>query len=102
MRTATALNVVFSRAQQRPLEPDATTSELPALAAKLADRTASIAVVGLGYVGVPLLVAAGQEGFPVIGLDVDARKVRSMREHRSYVADVTDDDLAGLARAHYT
>lgn len=43
-------------------------SELPALRARIEERTATVAVVGLGYVGLPLLVAAGNEGFAVIGV----------------------------------
>ena len=61
-----------------------------------------VAVVGLGYVGLPLLVAADSEGFRVIGLDVDEAKVHALRERRSYVGDVTADDVAGLDRVQFT
>ena len=65
---------------------------LTALAPRIEDRTAAVAVVGLGYVGLPLLVAAGAEGFGLIGVDVDATQVRSRRDRRPYVADVGDED----------
>jgi UDP-N-acetyl-D-glucosamine dehydrogenase len=66
---------------------------LAALAGRIADRTATVAVVGLGYVGLPLLVAAGAEGFGLIGVDRDAEKVKGLRDGRSHVTDVADHDL---------
>ncbi|HEX2046386.1 MAG TPA: nucleotide sugar dehydrogenase [Acidimicrobiales bacterium] len=77
-------------------------SPLSALGRRIDDRTATVAVVGLGYVGLPLLVAAGAEGFGLIGVDVDPAKVRSLRERRSYVGDVADGELAGLAQVQYS
>jgi UDP-N-acetyl-D-glucosamine dehydrogenase len=65
-------------------------------------RTAAIAVVGLGYVGLPMLVAASKAGFPVIGLDVDQGKLDAIRAGSSYVVDVVDRDIAGLERARFT
>jgi UDP-N-acetyl-D-glucosamine dehydrogenase len=66
---------------------------LAALAERIADRTATVAVVGLGYVGVPLLVAAAAEGFRLIGVDSDAEKVRGLRAGTSHVTDVAPEDL---------
>ena len=40
--------------------------------------TATIAVIGLGYVGLPLAVAFAEKSFPVVGIDVDSRKVTGM------------------------
>ena len=72
------------------------------LLSRIEDRTAVVAVVGLGYVGLPLLVAAASEGFTVLGVDVDAAKVRALRERRSYVADVADGALETLGRAQFS
>jgi UDP-N-acetyl-D-glucosamine dehydrogenase len=77
--------------------PTAVPLGLAALAEAIADRTATVAVVGLGYVGVPLLVAAGGEGFRLIGVDSDAEKVRGLRSGRSHVVDVGPDELAWSA-----
>src|ERR687894_752484 len=77
-------------------------SPLTALGRRIGQRTATVAVVGLGYVGLPLLVAAAAEGFGLVGVDVDATKIRSLRERRSYVADVADEELAGLAHVQYS
>ena len=66
---------------------------LSTLAERITDRSATVAVVGLGYVGVPLLVAAGAEGFRLIGIDPDVEKIRGLRTGTSHVADVSAEDL---------
>ncbi|MFZ1404671.1 MAG: UDP-N-acetyl-D-glucosamine dehydrogenase, partial [Anaerolineae bacterium] len=45
------------------------------LLTKINDHTAVVAVIGLGYVGLPLAVAFAEKGFPVVGIEVDGRKV---------------------------
>ena len=69
---------------------------------RIEQRTATVAVVGLGYVGLPLLVAAAAEGFNVIGLDRDLAKVRSLRAGQSYIPDIADAELAVADRAQFT
>ncbi len=64
-----------------------------ALASHLRLRTARVAVLGLGYVGLPLAVAFARAGFAVRGIDVDASKIESLRAGRSYIADVRHEDL---------
>jgi UDP-N-acetyl-D-glucosamine dehydrogenase len=59
------------------------------LRGRLADRSARIAVIGCGYVGLPLAVAYADVGFTVTALDVDERKIASLREGRSYIDDVS-------------
>jgi UDP-N-acetyl-D-glucosamine dehydrogenase len=56
-----------------------------------------IGIVGMGYVGLPLAVAFANEGHEVVGFDVDAGKVASLRAGRSYVGDVSDEVLAAVA-----
>src|SRR5688572_10808822 len=75
---------------------------LVALGHSIDGRTAMVALVGLGYVGLPLLVAAGQEGFAVIGLDVDRAKVQALRNGCSYVGDVSDEELSALDQVQFT
>ncbi len=58
------------------------------LASRIQARTARPAVVGLGYVGLPLLSEFARAGFSAIGVDVNAEKVTRLAEGRSYVADV--------------
>jgi UDP-N-acetyl-D-glucosamine dehydrogenase len=57
----------------------------------------SIGIVGLGYVGLPLAVAFAEAGEDVVGVDVDAAKVASLREGRSHVEDIPDAVLAPIA-----
>ena len=55
---------------------------------RIAERQARIGIVGLGYVGLPLAVAFAEEGFTVVGVDLDARKVAALQRGESYVEDV--------------
>ena len=66
----------------------------------LMEGGASLAVVGLGYVGLPLAVAFGRK-VPVIGLDVSEAKVRALREGTDPTGELTAEDLAS-ARIEYT
>ncbi len=66
---------------------------------RLNSRQALIAVVGLGYVGLPLAVEFAEAGFAVIGLDVDAAKVAQLNRGSSYIPDVPTDRVAPLAAA---
>lgn len=74
---------------------DATPAET--LAKRVADRSARICVVGLGYVGLPTAVAFAEAGFAVIGVEVNAERSSAINAGQSHVADVPD---AVLARLH--
>ena len=63
---------------------------------RLESREAHIGIIGLGYVGLPLAVAFAEEGFHVIGVDVDAHKVQRLMRGESYVEDVHDDVVRRL------
>ena len=75
---------------------------LERLAASIRDRSAVVAVIGLGYVGLPLLVAVRQAGFDAIGLDVDPAKIETLADGRSYIVDVPSSEIAGLDRTTFT
>ena len=57
----------------------------------VADRTAKIGIMGLGYVGLPLLEAFARAGFEVCGFDVDTEKVESLNKGESYIDRVPSD-----------
>ena len=63
---------------------------------KIHNHQARIGVVGLGYVGLPLVVAFAQAGFCVVGVDVDSDKVEQLRRGKSYIADVPAAEIAPL------
>jgi UDP-N-acetyl-D-mannosaminuronic acid dehydrogenase/UDP-N-acetyl-D-glucosamine dehydrogenase len=52
-----------------------------------------VVIVGQGYVGLPLAMRAVAVGFDVVGLDIDRVRVAALRDGRSYVEDVPDDEL---------
>jgi UDP-N-acetyl-D-glucosamine dehydrogenase len=62
----------------------------------LRDRRATVGVVGLGYVGLPMLVSSARAGFRAVGLDIDPARVEALSEGRSYVSDVPDHVLADI------
>src|SRR5438034_10296271 len=81
----------------------AVTTAVRELDAKIATGTATVAVVGLGYVGLPLALALARHGHPVLGVEIDHRKVRMLREGHSYIRDVPDEEVqAGLADSRLT
>ena len=66
---------------------------------KLQDKTAEIAILGLGYVGLPLAVVFGEAGFKVTGVDPDARKIEALKKGVSYIPDVTTEAVAKLVKS---
>lgn len=66
------------------------------LAEKIQQRTARIAVIGIGYVGLPLAVAFAETGFSTVGYDLDTRKVASINRGESYIPDVESDLVTKL------
>jgi UDP-N-acetyl-D-glucosamine dehydrogenase len=66
---------------------------------RFADGSAVLGVVGLGYVGLPLVVEMAKAGFTVIGFDVADEKVALVNKGESYIPDVPTDVLAGLVTA---
>jgi UDP-N-acetyl-D-glucosamine dehydrogenase len=63
---------------------------------KLTDRTARVGVIGLGYVGLPLVVEFARAGFHATGMDLDARKVDAIGRGESYIPDVKTADVAAF------
>ncbi|MEP4196886.1 MAG: nucleotide sugar dehydrogenase [Aliishimia sp.] len=61
------------------------------------DRRAKTAVMGLGYVGLPLAMAAQAKGLPVLGVDLDTAKLGAIRAGQSYIEAISDADLAAAA-----
>jgi UDP-N-acetyl-D-glucosamine dehydrogenase len=71
----------------------------PTLMQLLERREATVGVVGLGYVGLPLALTFAEAGFPVLGVDVDASKVRRLEVDESYLRTVPAERVREV-RAH--
>ena len=69
------------------------------LVKKLKDKTATIAILGLGYVGLPLAVVFGEAGFRVTGVDPDTRKIDLLKKGKSYIPDVKSEAVAKLVKS---
>ena len=65
-----------------------------ALKAKLQNRNATAAVIGLGYVGLPLAMEIAAAGFKVIGIDLDQDKIVLLNQAKSYILDVPEKTIA--------
>ncbi len=61
------------------------------LASLIANKKAKIGVIGLGYVGLPLIRAFIKAGFKTIGYDVDQKKVDRLKKGKSYIAHISSD-----------
>jgi UDP-N-acetyl-D-glucosamine dehydrogenase len=66
------------------------------LAQKIKSHTAHVGVVGLGYVGLPLVVEFAEAGFTVTGIDLDQRKVDMINKGESYIQDIPTATLKHL------
>jgi UDP-N-acetyl-D-glucosamine dehydrogenase len=65
---------------------------------RFARRRATVAVIGQGYVGLPLAVEFARAGFPVYGIDVDERRIARLARGDSYIQDIPRRELAPLVR----
>ena len=66
---------------------------------KIQARTAVVGIVGLGYVGLPLMRAFFQAGFPVVGFDIDQEKVRSLRSGQSYLKHLGQEFVREMSQS---
>ena len=66
---------------------------------KVRRKEALVAVIGLGYVGLPLVRAFGGAGFRVLGFDIDPKKVKALNRGRSYIEHIPSECIGALRRA---
>ncbi len=79
--------------------PTTAPADVAALISRLHARTATVGVIGLGYVGLPLAVEFADAGLHVVPVDVDAAKVESICQGRSYIPDVDSDRVKRVVDA---
>jgi UDP-N-acetyl-D-glucosamine dehydrogenase len=78
------------------LRTDETTSWSEKLIHHFRAKHATVGVIGLGYVGLPLAEALAQAGYQVYGIDTDPAKIDRLRQGESYIADVSSASVASL------
>jgi len=61
---------------------------------KLKNKNAIIGIVGLGYVGLPLMLRYSEVGYRVLGFDIDADKVNSLSQGKSYIEHISSESIA--------
>ncbi|MHC1719591.1 MAG: nucleotide sugar dehydrogenase [Clostridiaceae bacterium] len=66
---------------------------------KLSNKTATLGVVGLGYVGLPLAVEKAKAGYRTIGFDVQTSKVEMVNSGHNYIGDVVNEDLEEIVKS---
>ena len=67
---------------------------MEALKTKILYRKATAAVIGLGYVGLPLALEIASAGFKVVGIDLDQNKIAKLKGAQSYIGDVPGETIA--------
>lgn len=69
---------------------------LATLLPRIKNKEAMISIVGLGYVGLPLMLRFAEVGYRVIGIDVDERKNQAINQGRSYIQHIPSEQIAGV------
>jgi len=69
----------------------------PTLLEKILAKNAVVGICGLGYVGLPLALTFGEKGFPVIGFDIDKRKIDAIAKGESYIKHIAAERIAKAA-----
>ena len=77
----------------RSEEPILRMSHAASLKSAFETRTATVAILGLGYVGLPMAIEFARAGFHVMGIDVDPDRCAALANGRSYIEDLDDGDL---------
>jgi UDP-N-acetyl-D-glucosamine dehydrogenase len=64
---------------------------------KIKSKDAHIGIIGLGYVGLPLVIEFCKKGFPVTGFDIDSKKIDSLKQGKSYIKHIEDSRIKQCA-----
>ncbi len=69
------------------------------LATRINGRASCVGIIGMGYVGLPLAVAAFTVGYPVLGFDVDPKKISTLNGGQSPIGRISNDTVAGMRKS---
>ena len=67
------------------------------LKSKIDSKKARVGIIGLGYVGLPLLIEFVREGFNAIGFDIDPRKIECLAKKKTYIKHIPNTDIQKMA-----
>ncbi len=74
-------------------------NQLDTLLKKIEDRTYTVGIIGLGYVGLPLMWTFHQNDMPVLGFDIDEKKVENLRNGTPYIKHLGSEMMDKLAKS---
>jgi len=72
------------------------------LTSEIQNRESKIAIIGLGYIGLPLVIRFSQEGFQTMGFDIDKEKVDLLNSGKSYIKHIYAEDISTMANNGFT
>ena len=64
---------------------------------RIKDRSISIGIVGVGYVGLPLALTFARNGYKTTAYDVDNRKIEILRSGKSYLSHISDNEIKDIS-----
>ncbi len=73
--------------------------DVEALCAKFVSREAKIGVIGLGYVGLPLICAMCDKDFQAVGFDIDPDKIEKLNRGESYIGNIHNDKISAFVKS---
>lgn len=68
---------------------------------RIQNKSAVIGIIGLGYVGLPLMLRYSEVGYKVLGFDIDSSKVNQLNEGKSYIDHITSESIAKSVKAGF-
>jgi len=69
------------------------------LVQKILQKEVTVGIIGMGYVGLPLVLRFCEEGFRILGFDVDSRKVQTLKKGRSYLKSIPSSRISQFVRS---
>lgn len=80
-------------------QPKAVFTGYEALLSSFSERKATVAIMGMGYVGFPLAMAVHSQGYSVLAFDIDTKKVESLNAGKSYLKGISDTQISDIVKA---
>ncbi len=77
------------------------TESFDALLQRITNADATVAIMGMGYVGFPLAIATHAKGYRVLAFDVDVKKIDKLNAGRSYLKGISDDAIVGMKKERF-